>query len=384
MDDASFQAGGMGERLRTARFAVRLTTRAVVKLLEEIGEEYRVSHTMLAKYERSLVTPSLGVLTALANIYGRKVTWFLSESPRLTGVRYRNAKSKVRHRDRVWFEANAQRWLDAYVRLEARIEQPLTANVKIPTITQTNEPAKVASEMRKVLGIRLDAPIPSVIECIERCGIRVIELPTDLRIDGIAGRFGDDLVVVLNPSTKHDRSRMNAAHEWGHGLFRHCSEPTGGVSDEQEKVTYEFASHFIIPDAQLRDAFRGESMVRLVKFKETFGVSLAAMIYRAEKANILSTRTAKHLWIEFAKRGWRRNEPGHVRADRATRFEQLLEGAITRGALTWREAATVTGIPDDELMCRLGLAMGLEREEFRDDSEDEAVTLKFKEPKEPD
>ena len=85
---------------------------------------------------------------------------------------------------------------------------------------------KVASEVRKALGIKADAPVPSVIESIERCGIRVIELPTDLRIDGIAGRFGEEIVVVLNPSAKHDRSRMNAAHEWGHGLFGHCTGET--------------------------------------------------------------------------------------------------------------------------------------------------------------
>src|SRR5436853_5592356 len=117
-------------------------------------------------------------------------------------------------------------------------------------------------------------------------------------------------------------------------------------------------------------------MVRLVKFKETFGVSLAAMIFRAEKANILNARTAKHLWIEFAKRGWRKSEPGHVRADRATRFEQLLEGAITKGTITWRDAEAVTGIASDELNHRLRLAMGLEKGEFGGDSEEEAITLK--------
>jgi hypothetical protein len=50
--------------------------------------------------------------------------------------------------------------------------------------------------------------------------------------------------------------------------------------------------------------------------------------------------------------------------------------------MTWRDAEAVTGIPDDELKYRLGLAMGLESEEVREDSE-EGATLKFKEPEEP-
>jgi Zn-dependent peptidase ImmA (M78 family)/transcriptional regulator with XRE-family HTH domain len=336
---------------------------------------------MIAKYERGPVAPPLDVLTALANLYKRPLTWFLSESPRLTGVRYRNAKSKVRQGDRNWFEANAQRWLEAYFRLEDHLDQRLKNSVRLPVIGPEDDPAKVAGEIRKALGIRADAPIPSVVECIERCGIRVIELATELRIDGIAGRFGKELVVVLNPSANHDRSRMNAAHEWGHGLFGHCAGTSIVVSDEEEAITYDFASHFILPDTQLREAFRGESMVRLVKFKETFGISLAAMIYRAEKANILNAQTARHLWIEFAKRGWRRNEPGHVRADRATRFEQLLEGAIARKTMTWRNAESVTGIAADELKHRLGVAMGLESNEFKEES-DEGATLKFIEPEE--
>lgn len=379
MATKGFQYESLGERLKLARVAAGLTTREAASSLPD---DCRVSHVMIGKYERNLVMPPLDIMAALANLYRRAVTWFLSESPGLTGVRYRNAKSKVRDRDRNWFEANAQRWLDAYVRLESRLESPLKSTVKLPAITSNDDPPKVAADLRKALGIRADAPIPSVIECIERCGIRVIELPTDLSIDGIAGCFGKELVVVLNPSAAHDRSRMNAAHEWGHALFGHCIDGKSEMSDDEEKITYDFASHFIIPDAQLREAFLGESMVRLVKYKETFGVSLAAMIYRAEKASILRPQTAKHLWIEFAKRGWKKKEPGHVRADRATRFEQLLEGALAKKVMTWREIEAVTGIQKDELKGRLGMAMGLEILDVEDDSE-ERGTLQFKDLQEP-
>ena len=150
MEENDFQPESMGQRLKLARDAIGLSTRDVVALL---SEDNRVSHVMLAKYERSVVTPSLGVITELANIYRRHLTWFLSESPRLTGIRYRNSKSKIRQGDRNWFEANAQRWLDAYVRLERRIGQPLKARARLPEITPADDPAKTASEVRKVLGL---------------------------------------------------------------------------------------------------------------------------------------------------------------------------------------------------------------------------------------
>ena len=129
MQDNGFHSEGLGERLKMARVAAGLSTREVTGLLVS---DCRVSHVMIGKYERGLVTPPLDVLMAIANLYKRPLTWFLSESPRLTGVRYRNAKSKVRQSDRNWFEANAKRWLEAYLRLERKLGLPLKASVRLP------------------------------------------------------------------------------------------------------------------------------------------------------------------------------------------------------------------------------------------------------------
>jgi Zn-dependent peptidase ImmA (M78 family) len=142
---------------------------------------------------------------------------------------------------------------------------------------------------------------------------------------------------------------------------------------------HEFGSHLLLPDTQLKEAFRGQSRVRLVQYKERFGISLAAMIYRAQASHVISESTARWLWIEFGKRGWRKNEPGHVRPDRATRLEQLMDGAIASGKLTWREAATVTGILEAELQQRVLLAMGLATTGDEAEGEDDGGILKFPE-----
>jgi Zn-dependent peptidase ImmA (M78 family) len=106
-------------------------------------------------------------------------------------------------------------------------------------------------------------------------------------------------------------------------------------------------------------AFDGRSAVQLVEYKKRFGISMAAMVFRAEKAGILDERTTKRLWIQFSRRGWRAKEPGHVRADRAVRFERLLDSAISQKRLTWSEAAEVTGIRPSELKRRVYVAMGV-------------------------
>ena len=64
--------------------------------------------------------------------------------------------------------------------------------------------------------------------------------------------------------------------------------------------------------------------------------------------------------MEFSKAcGWRLNEPGHVRPDRATRFEQLLDGALSTKKISWREAESLLGVRELELRQRLDHALGI-------------------------
>jgi hypothetical protein len=113
-----------------------------------------------------------------------------------------------------------------------------------------------------------------------------------------------------------------------------------------------------MPPAVLGEAFAGQSVVKLVRYKERFGVSLASMVYRAEKAGILKAKQAQFLWIEFTRRGWRQNEPGTVRADRATRFERVFEEVVASNAMSRGEALRVMGVREDEMKLRLATATG--------------------------
>ncbi len=342
----------LGTRLRQARLSTGASTRAV-------GERLGISHVTITNYESGKTTPTMEVLAQLANIYERPMTWFLTKTQALTGIRYRNMKSKVSVKELASFEASAQTWLEAYRRLDdwlaAHGGDRLRQSLKTPDRLGPSA-ASAAEELRCMLGLRNEDSVPSVVDVLERLGVRVIEMPTRLDIDALAALLDGEAVVVLRAGVPSDRARMNAGHELGHYLLRHCHSDSAGGDDE--KRAYEFASHFLITKAILTEAFRGKSMVRLVQYKERFGISLAAMIYRAKTEGIVSEAESRFLWVEFAKRGWRRREPGSVKPDRATRFEQLLDSAVNSKGITWQEAATLTGVREEDLLQRLRLAVG--------------------------
>ena len=166
-------------------------------------------------------------------------------------------------------------------------------------------PEALSRALRRDLGLNEEQPVSSVVELLERFGIRVLENRTELRIDGLAAKYDSDYIVVLNPAVSNDRTRLNAAHELAHILYRDCdSEEEGDKATEQR--AFEFASHLLLPNSQLKRAFEGQSMVRLIQFKERFGISLAAMIYRAEKLSFITKPTAKWLWIAICS-AWMEN-----------------------------------------------------------------------------
>ncbi len=361
----------LGQRLRAARLAAGLSTREVAA---QLRRSHKVSHATLANYERRLTQPTLGTLEALAALYQRPISWFIACGPQLSGIRYRNLVSRFGARERERFEAEVQKWVEAYVRLEDRLRARRRSrlnDVPRPEI----EPMRLAEWIRDQIGIEPDQPIPSVIDLLDRFGVYAFELRAPFAVDGLAALYGQDRVIVLNSDVAHDRARMNAAHELAHLLYNDCDGHTKTQRSTEEHRAMEFASHLLMPPAVLHAAFNGRSMVRLVGFKERYGISLAAMVYRAEKEGIIPNSLAKKLWVEFSKRGWRRREPGSVRPDRATRFEQLLDGAIVRGDLTWREAVEITGIRADELKDRVQQALGFDNDYPTDSGEPEFLRL---------
>lgn len=348
-NDAEAPSLGVGSRLRVARRACGISTRAAAEILTKKG--YPLTHATIANYEKGATRPSLALLAALATLYERPINWFLTSGPLLSDVRYRCLKSVgVSHKLR--FEGEGHRWLQSYLSIE-RVTCVSLVN-QFPDFAPEPDESGASLALRLRSYLRLgDAPLPSVIQTLEGFGVYVIEIQSKAKIDAIAGHLEKTRVVVLNCALSNDRVRLTAAHELGHHLYEDCTASPRPDSGETERRGFEFASHLLMPDTQLEAAFKGYSMIRLVQYKQRFGVSLAAMIYRAKQKGLIRDDVYQRLWIEFSKRGWRKNEPGTVLPDRPRRFEEMLETAVTAGHLSWQDAAKRTGLREDELRARV-------------------------------
>lgn len=342
----------LGRGLRSARRAAGLSVREVERRLRALG--YGISHMTICNYERGLTTPSPNLMEGFSEVFGHAQDWFFEDHPALQDVRYRALKS-VTVAQRTSYEAEASHWLQAYRHVEkllGRTREPRRFRIGAATSGMA-----LAEKIRKEHEFG-EFPIPSVIRLLENCGIRVISGETDLRIDGFAGTFGDTPVVVLNTRLASDRVRLNAAHELAHHLFSDCAGSVGLTEKVIERRAFECASHLLIPQDQLAAAFELRSMVRLVQYKERFGISLAAMVYRARESGLIGSRLYERLWREFAKLGWRKNEPGCVSPDRPVRMESLIDAAVRQKKMTYAELSLIVGIEEQLIRRRIYEAMG--------------------------
>ena len=272
-------------------------------------------------------------------------------------VRYRCLKS-VRVGEKRGYEGEALRWFEAYFAVEKTLGRELKERFPRFRIGARETGRSVAERIRQKFKFE-GFPIPSMVRLLEEFGIRIIQLATPARIDGLAGYMRDKPIVVVNSELSNDRTRMNAAHELSHHLFEDHVEKGATLSDAQiEKRAFECASHLLIPEDMLKLAFGLKSMVRLVQYKERFGISLAAMIYRAHQSKLVRKQTYERLWREFGRLGWRQDEPGYVPPDRPVRMEAMFDAATANGKLTYRELAQLAGVPEATVRTRVTRAIG--------------------------
>jgi Zn-dependent peptidase ImmA (M78 family)/transcriptional regulator with XRE-family HTH domain len=185
-----------------------------------------------------------------------------------------------------------------------------------------NIPEK-ASFLRNYWGIGT-APVGNLTALLEKNGIFVFVIDTsDFHIDAYSKIINDIPVIVLN---KHRgtpvRWRFSLAHELGHFvLHQSLSEAEFEVSNmDIETEANLFASSFLLPEESFGRSVIVPKLEDFINLKETWGVSIATMIYRCNELGILEPQKVKTLRIQISKKKWRLFEP----LDNKIEFEEPL------------------------------------------------------------
>lgn len=205
--------------------------------------------------------------------------------------------------------------VDVAASLEVHVEFPA---VDVPSRPVESEdvdgPVEAARLLREAWGIPA-GPTKHLVRASENHGVLVVFSPLQAAsVDAYSFDSRVRPVVVLNPIKRdYYRQRFDVAHELGHLVMHADAEPGGRVVEDQ---AHRFAAEFLMPADQIRDLLPAtmgrSSWTTLLRLKEQWGVSLAALLFRARALGRLSDVSYRNAMLAMSSRGWRRDEPGAV------------------------------------------------------------------------
>jgi Zn-dependent peptidase ImmA (M78 family)/transcriptional regulator with XRE-family HTH domain len=180
---------------------------------------------------------------------------------------------------------------------------PQLALERLPAPSSLDEVEELAIEVRCSLDYDDEGPIRNLTTAVERAGVCVIPIVGLPGIDGLSSWVEGVPVIGLSPTVPGDRFRLTLGHEIGHLLLHR--KRTDNVEHEANR----FSGALLIPRAEFDAAMPERPQLRdFVNIKSAWGVSVAALVYRAHELDYIDDRRYRALQIQMSK--WRKTEPG--------------------------------------------------------------------------
>jgi Zn-dependent peptidase ImmA (M78 family)/transcriptional regulator with XRE-family HTH domain len=375
--------------------AVNEVGKALAKAREKAGlsqeaaaEAVGVNRVLLSYYETGRRQPPLGLVVALARLYGVSVSDLVGEPretaevPTTSDILYRAAPQELGQRARVGMQQFTD-LIRAYVELleelggrpPGRGASPLRP--ARPRATR-REAARLAQSVRTLLGLG-SGPIDDLFRLVDE-HVLVFRLPLGSDLGAAPSGFFYNhpkagFCIVVNSDMTLGRQVFTLAHELAHAFFHSHDADTWismpGAPAERERFADLFAGEFLVPgDALARRIDELEAWeeiadpVVLVHLQRHFGVSYAALLVRLRQEGHLTEDQYETLGkispSTLARRLGYPVNPADLGdyelspLDRfPDRFLRLVQNAVRRKVITRGDAAETLGVSNEDVLALL-------------------------------
>lgn len=232
--------------------------------------------------------PRSSTLIGLAAVLGVPVADLIADSPKLTSLRFRTAKtlSGREKAERDQLRHDTALWLTNYGFLERQLGE--SQAFLLGEIVE-KEPWKAAVEVRRVLDVSSPA-IADLPQLIEHAGVKLRIRPFGFKktfgLSVADGDGGPAIVVNSGQGISVERQLFSVAHELGHLVLHKGSYDESKVDENQEEEHEAnlFAGHFLVPDGAFDKAWKEAKGLHWVDsvllIKKQFKVSYMTILVR--------------------------------------------------------------------------------------------------------
>jgi Zn-dependent peptidase ImmA (M78 family)/transcriptional regulator with XRE-family HTH domain len=273
-----------------------------------VGKAVGVTPAAVTQFEKGQSRPTVAVVELLAEALGVTTDFFRASHPMpelgQAGAHFRSLRSTTAAQ-REQALAFGELTLAVFAALEQHVELPPARLPELNVPVDLLEPnvALLATEARAAMDVP-SGPIPHVVRLLEVHGVAVVHLDqASQRVDAFSHQEHEHRPLVLLNPAKQDkaRSRFDAAHELGHLLMHHDTEPGSRLVERQ---AHAFAAEFLAPATEIADDLPSRAdWVALQKLKRRWGISLKALVTRAHHLGKFSDATYRMALRHLATQG---------------------------------------------------------------------------------
>ena len=327
-------------RLKSARILAALSQDELVEKMGNI-----VSKNAISKYERGQMIADSRILLALSKALNVKPDYFFHPfTVAIENVEFRK-KQRLSVKEVNSIKQNVTDFIERYLEIEQFLDIATSFNnpVNDIVISTIEDIEKAVLKVREEWELGLNA-MSNVIALLEDKEIKVIEIDAPVEFDGLSGwADGKIPIIVINKNYNVERKRLTALHELGHLILNFHKAVS---NKEKENFCFQFAGAMLIPEPTLRQELGDKRshilMPELIAIKETYGISIQAIMARAKGLGIISETR----FVDFCK--WisrNRTEEGYGAYkgyEHACRFKRLIYRAAAEEIISLSKAANLS------------------------------------------
>ncbi len=200
-----------------------------------------------------------------------------------------------------------------------------------------DDPESVAAALRDFLGLAPGEALRSVTKLTEKLGVGVVHVLDDregksdhIGISQPHTRNTHPIIASVAPSNGEEL-RFALGHELGHLIFDDETHQIRHRRDPREEAVQAFSSALFISNSEMRSRINERLPLHgFVPIKADFGISVKAIIVRANRLGLISKDRYRSLMIQYSSRHWGKGEPVEVGMERAFYYQQLIERTYPR------------------------------------------------------
>ncbi len=340
------------ERLTEAREAKGLTMADLARLLD-------VSRQAISAFEKGQKNPSFETLTQISRVLGFPERFFLStsSSPMIDGAVHFRSRSSTSKKERLMGRTKG-RWVSLI--LNEMTKYATLPETKLPDLEISDfellskaDIEGLATQVRRFWGLG-DGPIRSLTQLLENNGIVVANIYSGEKVDAFSFWSENTPIIVTDKSKTAVRMRFSIAHELGH-LVMHQAVDDDYIDDKDlfnkvEAQANYFAACFLMPANSFSNEYFSPNLSALIKLKERWIASVAAITHRASSLRLMSDNQKEYVFRQLAP--YRKREPldDVIPREEPKLINKLANLLDEHNVIKKQDLIEMIGIPDKDFL----------------------------------